>query len=1074
MLMKNKKVLKRWFIIALLCLIPQFTFAQNIQVQGTITDEMGETMIGVSVLVKGTAGGTITDSDGNFTLSVPAQSTLVISYVGYKTQEVKVAGKKVLKITMDPDAQALDEVVVIAYGQQKKVTVTGSVSNVNSKELLKSPSASLGNAISGKLPGLSTVQYSGLPGADDPTIFIRGQASLNGSTPLVLVDGVERSFTQIDPNEVADITVLKDASATAVYGVRGANGVILVTTKRGEAGKTQISASTSWGVQTVTQFLDFADSYTYANTFNKARLSDGNKPRFSDEVVEHFRTHDQPLLYPDIDWIDYIMKDAALQSQHNISVTGGNQVARYFVSLGMLDQDGMFKTFGDNDKSNFSYRRYNYRANLDISLGKIHELSINLGGRLENKRSIGNNGGDNGEEYIFRYLMDAQPFSGAGIVDGKWIKTNPALIDPTNSENVVSSRDGLDTFYGQGYKETATNVFNVDLIYKLNMDFLTKGLDFRVKGSYNSTYNHVKNRTNGAPAQYTPYLDDNGNIVYQRKGDYWNLGYNENSWPNRDWYAEASFNYNRRFGGHNVGALLLYNQSKSYYPWDAQSSTYISIPKGYVGLVGRVTYDYKHKYMIDANMGYNGSENFAKGNRYGFFPSVSIGWTASEEKFWNPVKPVISYLKLRASLGTVGNDNCQGYRFLYLPAAWQITNGYYNNIGDYAGYNFGTTNTNFLNVAREYSSASPDVTWETAVKYNFGFDAKFWNDKISLTFDYFKEDRKNILINNENMIQAPTALRPSYINYGRVKNHGYEVSLSYSDRIGKDFSFTITPTLSYAKNKIVEQAEISKPDKLVKADSYMGKRLGLKEDAKISPEWTYATGNSIGARKGYLFFEFYEKGATEERYKAAYGAEMPSQLVASLMNGDAVYVDLDGDGVISEEYDQMYMGYTDNPEYTFALNLSLQYKNFDFSMLWSGATHVSRNLDGVYRQPFGQQYNSSLLQWVVDNAWTPETASSATLPRITFANEKQNQANSNIWYYDAKYIRLKNVEIGYNIRNVSWLPKSANLRLYLNGTNLLTFTPLDANDPENTGGGYGSFIKYPLMRVFNLGVKVNF
>lgn len=1064
--------LRRWYMMVIISFIPLLTFAQEMQVQGNIIDENGEPLIGVSVLVQGTGTGTVSDFDGNFILNTSKNSTLVISYVGYKDQQIIVKNDKPLRITMIPDTQALEEVVVIAYGSQKKVTVTGSVSNVSSKELLKSPSASLGNAISGKLPGLSTVQYSGVPGADDPTIFIRGQASLNGSNPLVLVDGVERSFTQIDPNEVADITILKDASATAVYGVRGANGVILVTTKRGTSGKTQISASTSWGVQTVTQFLDMADSYTYATTFNNARLSDGNETlRFSPEVVEHFRTHDQPILYPDIDWVDYAMNDMALQSQHNISINGGNQVARYFVSLGMLDQDGMFKTFGEDPNSNFSYRRYNYRANLDLNLGKLQELSINLGGRVENKNSIGNNGGDNGEEYIFRYLMDAQPFSGAGIVDGKWIKTNPALI---SSESAVSQLDGLDTFYGQGYKKTTTNVLNLDLIYKLKLDFITKGLDFRLKGSYNSTYYSVKDRTCGKPAQYMPYLDSDGNIVYQRSGDYWNLEYADSSWPERNWYAEASFNYSRSFGNHNFSGLLLYNQSKSYYSWDANNSAYISVPKGYVGLVGRITYDYKHRYMVDVNMGYNGSENFAKGHRYGLFPSASVGWTVSEENFWKPIKPVFSYLKLRASVGTVGNDNCQGYRFLYLPAAWTISNGYYNHVGDYAGYNFGTTNTTFLNVAREYSSASPDVTWETAVKYNYGFDAKFWNDKISLGFDYFTEDRKNILINNENMIQAPTALRPSYINYGRVKNHGYEITLSYSDKIGKDFSFTISPTVSYAKNKIIEQAEITRPDKLVKANSYMGKKLGLTEDTEVSPDWTYATGHSIGARKGYLFFEFYEKGVTEERYREKFGQDIPQQLVSNLMNGDAVYVDLDGDGVITEEYDQMYMGYTDNPEFTFALNFSLQYKNFDFSMLWSGAAHVSRNLDGVYRQPFGQQYNSALLQWVVDNAWTEENAENAKIPRITFANEKQNQANSNIWYYDSKYLRLKNVEIGYNINNVSWLPKGTNLRVFANGTNLLTFTPLDANDPENTGGGYGSFIKYPLMRVFNLGLKVNF
>jgi len=1047
-------------------MVVQLSHAQNISVRGTVQDETGEPMIGVTVRIEGTTNGGITDLDGGYVINAQPNSKLVFSYVGYKTQEVIVNGRNTINVIMESDSEMLDEVVVIAYGQQKKVTVTGSVSNINASELMKSPTVSLGNAISGKLPGLSTVQYSGAPGADDPTIFIRGLASPNGSNPLVLVDGVERSFTQIDPNEVADITILKDASATAVFGVRGANGVILVTTKRGESGKTNISVSTSWGVQTVTNFLDFADSYTYATVFNRARAQEGSNPRFSDEAIKHFKDGDMPLIYPNIDWIDYIMKDYALQNQHNITVSGGNQVARYFVSLGMLDQDGMFKTFGEDPKSNFGYRRYNYRANVDINLGKWHELSVNIGGRAQNKRTIGG-----GEDNLFRYLMDAQPFSGAGIVDGKWIMTNPIYI---SDEAAVSSRDGLDTFYGQGYTEEMKNVLNADIIYKLKLDFLTSGLDFRLKGSYNSTYTQDKKRTRGQPAKFTPILRNDGTIDLQRKGDYWNLGFDDSSWAERDWYAEASFNYSAQFGNHGVTGLLLYNQSKSYYPWDAAGSAFISIPKGYVGFVGRATYNYMLKYMVDVNMGYNGSENFAPGSRYGFFPSASIGWTISEEKFWEPVKPVVSYMKLRASIGTVGSDNAGGHRFIYLPAAWQITNGYYNNPGDYGGYNFGTTNETFLNVARESSAATPNVTWETALKKNFGVDIKFFNDKLSVGFDYFTEERKDILISNANMIQAPSALRPSQINFGRVKNHGYEITLNYTDKIGDDFRFTIAPSVSFARNKIVELAEIKKPDKLVKADSYMGKKLGLTEDTAVSPDWTYSTGHSLGARKGYLFFEFYEKGETEKRYQAKYGAPMPSQIISNLIDGDAVYVDLDGDGLITEEYDQMIMGHTDNPEYTFSLNFTAQYKNFDFSMLWSGAANVSRNLDGVYRQPFGQQYNSSLLQWVVDNTWTPESAGTAKLPRISFASEKQNQPNSNIWYYDSKYIRLKNLEVGYNIRNVSWLPKASSARIYLNGTNLLMFTPLTANDPENTGGGYGSFIKYPLMRVFNLGLKLNF
>jgi TonB-linked SusC/RagA family outer membrane protein len=381
--MNSKSKFCQWCIFSLMLLLPSFVNAQTKVVRGSVADaSTGEALIGASVLVKGASTGTVTDINGNFSLELSGHKMLTVSYVGYQTKEVTVTSTTNLRIELDPDSKTVDEVVVIAYGQQKKVTVTGSISNVSGKELLKSPVASLGNALAGKLPGVSTVQYSGAPGADDPNIFIRGQASLNGSNPLVLVDGVERSFTQIDPNEVADITVLKDASATAVYGVRGANGVILVTTKRGEEGKTHISASTSWGLQAVTKFIEFADSYTYAKTFNQARITDGNNPRFSDETLEHFKNHDQPLIYPDVNWIDYMMKDVALQSQHNISVSGGNKVARYFVSLGMLDQDGLFKTLGSDPKSNFSYQRYNFRANLDLNLGKWHQLSVNIGGRV--------------------------------------------------------------------------------------------------------------------------------------------------------------------------------------------------------------------------------------------------------------------------------------------------------------------------------------------------------------------------------------------------------------------------------------------------------------------------------------------------------------------------------------------------------------------------------------------------------------------------------------------------------------------------------------------------------------------
>ena len=929
--MKNRNMLQKWLIILFLGLITQAVSAQNVNVHGVISDETGETMIGVSVLVKGTSTGVVTDINGHFSLSVPKNSVLSISYIGYKSQEISVNGAKKLNIEMEPEAQNLDEVVIVAYGQQKKVSVTGSMSSINNEALLKSPSASLGNAISGKLPGLSTVQYSGLPGADDPVILIRGQSSFNGSSPLVLVDGVERSFTQIDPNEVADITVLKDASATAVYGVRGANGVILVTTKRGEVGRTKVSASTSWGIQSVTNFIDMANSYTYATAYNNARISDGNQPAFQPAIIDHFKNHDNPLLYPDIDWIDYVMKDRALQSQHNISVSGGNQVARYFVSAGFLDQDGLFRSFDKDSNTNFSYKRYNYRANLDLSLGKYHELSINLGGRVENKHSLSSS-----EERIFVYLMDAQPFSGAGIIDGRWVLANRDLIDPTGLENIVSGIDGLDTFYGQGYTFSSTNVLNADIIYKLNMDFLTTGLDFRIKASYNSSYGQTKDRTCGKPASFRPYLTENGEVVYQRSGDYWNPGYSESAWSNRDWYAEASFDWKRDFDLHHLSALALYNQSKTYYP----DSDYPGIPRGYVGLVGRVTYDYDNKYLIEGNVGYNGSENFAPGNRYGFFPAVSGGWVLTQEEFLKD-NPVVNFLKIRASYGIVGNDRYHPYgtgfmdRFLYLP------NSYF--IG--SGYQFGT-GTSWSPGAYEKSFGNSGLSWEKSAKQNYGIDFSLFNQKLSGSIDYFYEKRTDILAkaSTDPIIHAMSL---PVLNLGIVSNKGVELNLKWNHKINS-FRYWTNLNVSYAKNKIVYQDE-------------------------VPSEYTYTlkTGHPVGQPFGLKVRGFYYEGM-EDVADHSY----------VLKEGDVVYEDLNHDGKIDDN-DKTAIGYPSYPLLNAGLTLGFEYKGFDFSMLWVGATKTSRVLEETFRKPLGETYDRSLMSHQFTDRWTPETAATAKLPRAT-------------------------------------------------------------------------------------------
>ena len=1053
--MERKRLTQVFGLVAVLLLISGQIFAQNLNVHGKVLDENGEGLIGAGVVIQGTTQGTITDVDGSYQLSVPQGSTLEFSCVGYKAQLVQVTGPN-LTVTLAPDSKLIDESVVVAYGSQNKVTITGAVTAVGGDALMKSPVPNVANALQGNLPGVTAVQPSGMPGADEPVIRIRGVGSLNSAEPLVLVDGVERPFSQLDPNEIESISVLKDASATAVFGVRGANGVILVTTKRGEVGKASVSASFSTAAQTISQFIDFADSYTYGQMWNYTAITDaldpadwpgsvniadytpyaGNGIRFSQDVMEHFRTGDMPTTFPNTDWIDYIMNDVALQEQANVNVSGGTDKVRYFVSAGFLNQNSLLKTFSQNKNETFDFQRLNYRANLDIDITKRSTLSLTLGGRMQDRNTMGG-----GEGFLFRYLQGATPYAGIGIDEqGRHIISDANIVGPFD-------RDALSNYYDLGYENQSTNALNFDIQYKLDMGFLTKGLDFKVKASYNSEYTAQKYRQNGygTGVHYVATIVD-GQEVLRKENVTWPIPYSEGKWGSRNWYAEASFNYARRFGKHNVGALLLYNQSKTYYPWDSDDSIYQSIPKGYVGLVGRVTYDYDTKYLLDFNIGYNGSENFAPGKRYGTFPSVSVGWIPSQEEWWAPVKNVISYLKFRGSYGLVGNDNTNGARFLYLPGTWQFYNGSMTWNPQERGANFGV-NGNWLPAVKELTAGNPNVTWEKATKINIGMDAGFFQDKLHAYVDFFWEDRKDILVSNASTLPAVTSLPANYVNEGRVKNHGFEVTLNWEQKIG-DFRYSISPNFAFARNQIIEMLE-------------------------VPPMYDYLsrTGLPVGQRFGYDLFEFYEPGATEERYFAKYGVEMPDQ-VSAIKPGDCVYVDLNGDNVIDAN-DQKPLGYTDNPEITFSVNFNFQWKGLDFTMLWIGADHVSRQLNGYFRDQFGSTNTSALTQYVADNSWT-EDNTDAILPRISFTNRVHNNRDSQAWVVDSRYIRLKNVEIGY-----AFVPKQKDaffnyIRVYASGNNLLTFADFKGNDPEAPGSGLDYGVRYPMTRLFNIGVQVNF
>ena len=650
---------------------------QQQTIKGIVVDASGEPVIGANVVVEGTTMGTITDFEGTFSISVPKNGKIKISFIGYKDQVLTPQSGKNLRVVLEDDSQMLGEVQVVAYGAQKKVSITGAISSMKGEDLLKTPAASMSNVLSGQITGISSVQYSGEPGADEADLYVRGIATWNNAKPLIQVDGVEREFSQIDPNEVESITVLKDASATAVFGVRGANGVILITTKRGAEGKAKISFSTSAGVNLRTKQLEFANSYQYASYHNDLQVNDGGVPTFTEEQLIKFRDHTDPILYPDINWIDYCMNKAAFQSQHNVNISGGTDRMRYFVSAGMFTQDGMFKQLAASDNFNFNYKRYNYRANLDFDATKTTLISVNIGGRIETKRTP-----ESGEDQnqLFRKLYWAVPFAGAGIVDGKRVVSNADYLPFTGS-------DGLNSYYGKGFRSTTTNVLNVDLVLDQKLDFITKGLSFKLKGSYNTSY-WTQKIASSSMAVYTPVLHDDGSIGYRKSGSDSQLSYSRNSngeGKSRDWYMEAALNYSRKFGDHNVTGLVLYNQSKRYYP----GGTYDDIPSAYVGFVGRATYDYKTRYMAEFNVGYNGSENFAPGKRYGLFPAGSIGWIVSEESFFKPLKKVINYFKVRASVGMVGNDNNGNNRFLYLPDAYILNDD---------GYFFGTNAGNKLSL----------------------------------------------------------------------------------------------------------------------------------------------------------------------------------------------------------------------------------------------------------------------------------------------------------------------------------------------------------------------------------------
>ncbi len=1012
----------------------QALLAQAVQVKGVVKDPNGESIVGVTVVEKGTVNGTITDIDGNFQLRVSrSDASLVISYIGYTTQDIVLNGQSTLSIVLKQDDKELEEVVVVGYGAQKKESVVGAISQLSSKELLKSPAANVSQAIAGKIAGVVTSQASGAPGSDDVQIFIRGRATFAGDgQPLILVDGVERSFSQIAPDDIETISVLKDASATAVYGVRGANGVLLITTKRGQEQKPVVSLTANWQSQSPTRDNTFLNSYQSVLLLEEALANDGLPSQFSSSDIEMYRQSSSgklsgldAMLYPNVDWYDTILRSSAPAQRYNVNIQGGTKRMRYFASGEYYDQHGLFKDLSldkyDNE-SNTGYRRYAFRANLDFLLTQNLTASINFGTRFEERHGPNTNESSSYSEVFYElnhtpgWLFPVR----YTIQDGETTRT--LYGGSSQYQNNIAGKLAKAGFY------RATNTISeTNFVLDYKMDWLTEGL--KARGMMSFDYDGFYNRK--FTAGFATYeLNDRNNFqsidAYNQFNSDTELAYAGNN-QTTTWklYFEYQLSYARRFGKNDVTAMILYNQNDYRY----QSE----LAQRYQGLVGRVTYGYDDRYLAEFNAGYNGSENFMEGKRFGFFPSFSVGWRISNEDFMSSTNQWLDNLKLRASYGQVGNDvymvNGVLQRFLYEQKWSQLSNAYY----------FGTTGNTGI-----YEGQYPnyDVTWERANKYNLGIEFGLWSGLLSGNIDLFSERRNDIL--------TAYGTRPQWVgvtmaagNLGKTKNNGYEIELKHMNKIGNDFSYNVGVTYSHAKNEIIDMDEPS-----------------LK--------------TAYRKREGHPIDQYF--GLVSEGFVTSADLSDPSFPVSTYGTvnvGDLKYRDMNKDGFIDDR-DETFIGYSNIPENTYALNLGCNYKGWGFSVMFQGVDHVSRYYDAEAMYGFvggGKVKEHHLDRWNPSRT-EAENLANAKYPLLHYdSNGNHNQRLNSFFLKNGAFVRLKNIELSYTLP-MAWTKHVgiSDCRLYVNGNNLITWDHLDdIADPESNGSN-----RYPIMKTINCGINLKF
>ena len=1056
----KQKVVQLTRLVVLGCLLLGLctnAFAQGgkgITVKGTVLDSDGLPVIGAAVTLKGTTVGAAAGVDGDFTLTVPDENAILeVVALGYVTQEVKVGKQRTFAVVLKEDSETIEATVVVAYGTQTKATVTGALTTIDSKQLVKAPVADVTNVLAGQMPGVSTVQESGQPGEDYAKIYIRGAGSLSdsNSSPLILVDGVERPLNTVDPNEIESLSIRKDAASTAVFGVRGANGVVIVTTKRGDAGRPKITLSSITGIQVPMSYIRQASSYDFARYYNVYQWNDGRTDAnlyFKPEAIEAYRTGSDPLMFPNTQWTELMFRKAFMQTKNNINISGGSDKVRYFVSMGYMYQNGLLKQMpGLPYDNNFSYNRYNYRANLDFKLTESTDMKFNISGVIGDTREPLSDA----DNIWMRSMLWSHPTGSPGAVNDI-----PKTTVSTNAlPSGLTKWNGWEYYYWRGYQNKYKTTLGMDMTITQRLDFITQGLSVAVRGSYDTSMALYKVRegNNGGFSQkieYKTWAEEGGNMsdptfdktyVYDVTYSAPTLSYSEDTSDDKSWYLEGRIDYSRKFAHkHAVSGLLLYNQSRDYYP-----SRYSWLPRGYVGWVGRITYGYKEKYLIDVSAGYNGSENFAPGkNRYGFFPSVSLGWVVSEEQFMKKV-PWIDFLKLRASAGLVGSDQGSSARFMYMEGVWNDAGSYYFGVNKSDGvprYEMGTP-------------GNEAVTWETALKTNAGLDFDLLNYRLHFSGDLFWEHRTGILI-SPNSLPGLIAFTAPNMNLGIVDNHGYEVELGWRDHIG-NFTYDVSGNVTFARNKIV-----------------------FMDEVEPNYEYQKQTGGPTGRYSLYQFERLYQKSDfyIDENGVQRLNANLP-QPGTTVYPGDAMYKDLNGDNIIDGN-DMMIDGFPNRPEYVFGSNWKFGYKGFNLTLNWTAATNVSRVWNDDYRIPFTNSGHRGLLQYFADGSWIDNDnpwapgREDGTLPRFTKTNYPWNSMNSTLWTVDASYLRLKSASFGYTFTQTRFLKKLGinALGIMFTGYNLWTLSKMTLQDPEARSSDSDG--QYPLVKTYNMAVNITF